>query len=245
MVDWVLIGLGKAAVKVAAYCVKEVADNPNEKTGQEAEPEAGEDKAEQEMVTYSSGNEYVKMYPIMNLPTDTLAKLYLSPYYTMPSKFKVYKVLCDLYRHELLQTAKGLLGCNDFQAEVMVKSMDYYLSEYRAGNGEPFSGHRGCIDTYSNLSQVVSSQDTDTLAYRVTMAERFINQLGENDNPLKESGELLTSMKDTGQLPKSSPLVLLDLMAFITIPKYFRLRVHAINMNFNSTIEVCGEFNVN
>lgn len=243
--NWSLEFLGNAAMGIAAKCA-ELRDGAS--LGTEAKDNhvtrpqlVAVDKNQEVVAQTSIGIDYTKYCHISDIPSN----LYLSPYFTMPSKFRTYSALVDVYRHELLVDVRELQGCNDFQAEVIVKSMGYYLTQLKAGNKVVFEGQHQWVNDYAQMCSVIKMQDTFTLAYRVALAEKFINQIEEDNHVLKGKGELLAMMKDSGIMPASAPLVMLDILAFISLPKYFKSRVDAINANLNSCIQIRGEFIVN
>lgn len=244
--NWTLEFLGNVALNVAAKCANlrdgAITEKSEAKDNQVHRPptEVVQPKQKEVVAQTSPDIETINYVDISDIPSN----LYLSEYFTMPSSFRVYAALVEVYRHELLVEIRELQGCNDFMADIILKSMEYYLTQLKAGNKACFEGQTDWLFHYAKMCGVISIQNQETLVCRAAMCSKFIETL-EDDYALKEKGELLVVIKDTGKLPSSMSLAILDLLAFINMPLYFRKRVASININLNSSMKVRGEFDIN
>lgn len=246
MYYWTLEFLGNAALRFAAFCAN--LRNGNLDVAEKSEAQDSltplEPVEEQkEVVAKESKKQPVHNFLDMaDLPLD----IYLGEYFTMPTELRRYPDLVKSYRKELVMVIQNKFGYDPMYAEYVLQSMEYYLALLKAGTSpESFRGQLDWIQMYTKMSGVIANQDKTPITERAYLVRRFIDNLEEKDNGLKSKGELLATMQETGVLPTNVPIAMLDMLSFVSLPTYFKGRIERINVSFNSSMKIRGEFNIN
>ena len=203
--------------------------------------EASELKADSELANKIADVKENTYIPIQDLPTD----LYIAEYFTVPTALRVYGALLQIYKTELITLIQQRVGCGEHKAGYILQSMEYYLTQLKAGNSGVFKGQTAWLTDYAKMVKIINGQDAISLADRASATINLLANLEEIPDVLKERGELLATIKCTGALPAQIPVLLLDIIAFVEIPKYLKRRVESINVHLNSSMQIRGEFNVN
>lgn len=179
--------------------------------------------------------------PVQDLPTV----LYVAEYFTMPTVLRTYGALLQSYKTELLGLIRDHTGCEEHKAVFILESLEFYITQLKAGNKESFEGHTEWLTDYAKMVKIVNAQDKITMATRASCTICFLNTVDVIPKALAEQEQLLDTLKRTGALPAQAPLLLLDIMAFVDIPKYLQRRLTRINVHLGSKLEVSGKFKVN
>jgi hypothetical protein len=190
---------------------------------------------------YSNVSSITNFLPVQDLPTE----LYVAEYFTMPTALRTYGALLQSYRTELLMLICDHVGCEEQKAIFILKSMDFYIEELKAGRNSSFNGETAWLTDYTKMAKIVNVQNDINLSTRAMCTLNFLDTVDVLPDVLDNQRQLLNAIKRTGALPREASLLLLDIMAFVEIPMYLQRRVDRINVHLNSKLVVSGEFTVN
>lgn len=169
------------------------------------------------------------------LPMDLLTH----EYFTMPKNLRVYQKLEERYLNELISDICLRTGCVSEAAVVMIQSMETHIKILREGRLDKGEG-TAWLTHYAQMCHLLQSQDELSIRERARIVYGLITSNREQVEALKGAEETLLHIKDTGTLPNTLNLAVLDLLAFANTPAGSMKRVGVINAILGTNIRAEG-----
>lgn len=160
-------------------------------------------------------------------------------YFTMPSKLRVYRKLEERYLNELITVICFRTGCESEGAVVMIKSMEHHLKTLREGKLGADSD-KAWLTHYAKMCHLLQNQDETSFRERARIAYGLITSSKEKVEALQGAEETLLQIKDTGEMPATLNLAVLDLLAFVNTPAGSKRRVGVINETLGTHMRAEG-----